>query len=72
MTISGDDQEFQSVEGETFTVNDNTTVTDSTLGDGNYAYRFEFISPDGNSTMSALVVFTVKDGKITTSVNNES
>ena len=68
--ISGDDNNFDFVEIGTFTVSENTTVSDTTLGDGEYFYLFEFVSPDGDSTMSKTVMFTVQDGKITTSVNN--
>ena len=66
----GDDTNFDFVEIGTFTVSEDTTVSDSTLGDGQYFYLFEFFSPDGKSVMSKPVKFTVQDGKITTSVNN--
>lgn len=69
MTISGDDQEFTQVEVDTFTINDNPQIKDDELGNGNYAYAFEFLSPTGDTATSDFVLFTVKDGQITTNIN---
>ena len=70
MTISGDDEDFTPVEVETFTIGEHPTVKDEELGDGTYAYCFEFISPKEDSATSQLVMFTVENGTITTSVDN--
>lgn len=70
MTISGNDEEFRPVEGETFTIKDTPTVKDENLSDGSYGYLFELISPNGDSALSKVVEFVLKNGKITTTVNN--
>ena len=70
MTISGNDEDFQPTEGETFTIGDKPQVKDENLADGTYGYLFEFISPNGDSALSKLVEFALKKGKITTTVND--
>ena len=70
MTISGNDENFTQVEAETFTIGENPKVKDEPLGDGMYAYCFEFLSPKEDSATSTLVTFTVENGNITTSVDN--
>ena len=72
MTISGDDSDFTQVEVDTFTIGDNPQITDENLGDGNYAYAFEFVSPTAeDSALSSLVLFTVYNGEISTTVDAE-
>ncbi|MCR5834833.1 MAG: clostripain [Selenomonadaceae bacterium] len=69
MTISGDDEDFTQVEAETFTINANPEIKDEPLGDGNYAYAFEFINPNDDSALSNFIMFTVKDDEIYTDVD---
>lgn len=71
MTISGEDSEFTQVEVDTFTIGDNPQITDEAIGDGSYAYAFEFVTPTDDSAMSSFVLFTVANGEITTTVDAE-
>lgn len=70
MTISGDDDEYTPVDVDTFTIGSQPKMEDEDLGDGDYFYYFEFISPTGNSATSKLVEFTVENGDIFTSVDD--
>jgi hypothetical protein len=69
MTISGNDQDFTKVEVDTFTVTENTQIKDEPIGDGNYGYAFEFMSPTDDSALSNFILFTISNGKITTNVD---
>ena len=69
MTISGDDEDFTQVEVDTFTIGDNPEIKDEPLGNGNYAYAFEFVTPTDDSAFSNFILFTVTDGEITTNVD---
>ena len=69
MTISGDDKDFTQVEVDTFTIGDNPQVKDEKLGDGNFAYAFEFVSPTDDIVTSDFVMFTVQNGEIITNIN---
>ena len=69
MTISGDDEDFTQVEVDTFTIGDNPEIKDEPLGDGNYAYAFEFVTPTDDSAFSNFILFTVTNGEITTNVD---
>ena len=69
MTISGDDSDFTQVEVDTFTIGDEPKIEDAELGDGNYGYAFEFMSPTDDSALSNFILFTVADGQITTNVD---
>ena len=69
MTISGDDEDFTQVEVDTFTIDDNPEIKDEPLGDGNYAYAFEFVTPTDDSAFSNFILFTVTNGEITTNVD---
>jgi len=70
MTISGDDEDFTQVEVDTFTIGDEPQVKDEQLGDGNYGYCFEFVSPTADdSALSNFILFTVANGEITTDVS---
>lgn len=71
MTISGEDEEFTQVEVDTFTIGDNPQIKDEELGDGNYAYSFEFMTPTEESALSNFILFTVANGQITTTVDTE-
>ena len=69
MTISGEDEDFTQVEVDTFTIGDNPQIKDEKLGDGNYAYSFEFMTPTEESALSNFILFTVANGEITTNVD---
>ena len=70
MTISGEDEDFTQVEVDTFTIGDNPQIKDEALGDGNYGYCFEFMSPTAEeSALSNFILFTVANGQITTDVS---
>lgn len=68
MSISGDDDEFRQYEVDTFTVGDNVRFADEELGNGDYAYCFEFVTPTDASANSDMVTFSIANGKIVTSV----
>lgn len=69
MTIEGNDKDFTEVEVETFTLDDNlATVKDERLGDGEYIYCFEFVTPNNESATSEFVNFTIKNNSITTNL----
>ena len=70
MRLSGSDSELKEVEVDTFTIGDNPTVKDENVGDGTYAYFFEFVDPLNNSVLSNMVTYTIQNGNITTSVDN--
>ena len=67
MTISGDDNELTEVEVDTFTIGDNPKFDDEELGDGEYLYCFEFVTPNNETATSEFINFTVKNSKIFTS-----
>ena len=70
MTISGEDSDFTKVEVDTFTIGEDPQVKDEALGDGNYGYCFEFVSPTADDTaLSNFILFTVANGQITTNVD---
>ena len=67
MTISGNDTDFTEVEVDTFTLeNDKPVFADEQIGDGEYIYCFEFVTPNNESATSEFVNFTIKDNRITT------
>ncbi len=66
MTISGADTDFTEVEVDTFTVSQNTNLADERLGDGEYLYCFEFVTPNNESATSQFINFTVAGNTITT------
>lgn len=53
---------------DTFTVKGGLRVEDEDVGDGTYGYLFEFIAPNGESSMSDAALFEIKDGHITSKV----
>lgn len=69
MTISGNDSDFTQVEVDTFTIGDEPQISDEDLGDGNYGYAFEFMTPNNDSALSNFILFTVANGQITTNVD---
>ncbi len=68
MTISGEDEDFTQVEVDTFTIGENPEIKDEPLGDGNYGYAFEFMTPTDDSALSNFILFTVTNREITTNV----
>ena len=72
MTLSGSDKEPKEVEVDTFTIGANPTVKDEEVGDGTYGYFFEIIDPLNNSALSNMVTYTIRNGQITTSVDNST
>ena len=69
MTISGDDKDFTQVEVDTFTVTDDTAIKDEQVGDGNYGYAFEFMTPTEDSALSNFILFTIANGEISTDIS---
>lgn len=69
MSISGEDEDFTQVEVDTFTIGENPQIADEELGDGNYGYAFEFVTPNDESALSNFIMFTVQNGTITTNVD---
>lgn len=68
MTISGDDEDFTAVEVDTFTIGDAPVFREEEMGDGEYGYCFEFVTPTDDSALSRMVQFTLKNGEITTTI----
>ena len=68
MTISGDDDDFTAVEVDTFTIGNAPVFREEELGNGVYGYCFEFVAPTDDSALSRMVQFTLKDGEITTAI----
>ena len=69
MTISDDhDDDFKPVEVDTFRIGRNPQVKDEEVGDGSYGYAFEFLTPNGESALSNLVMFEIADDGIVTSL----
>lgn len=69
MTISGEDSDFTQVEVDTFQIGANPQIADEPLGDGNYGYAFEFVTPTEDSALSNFILFTVEGGNITTNID---
>lgn len=67
MSVSGDDEDVTPVEVDTFTLNSHPRFADEDMGDGVYGYCFEFITPTDDSALSKLVNFTIENGRIMTS-----
>lgn len=67
-SINGSGDDVVLVDADTFTISDNTTVSDEPLEDGTYGYVFDFITPTGDYSMSDLATYELKNGNITTTV----
>ena len=67
LSISGEDTDFTEAEVDTFTISDNVKLSDEKIGDGDYLYCFEFVTPNNNSVTSQYINFTVEGENITTS-----
>lgn len=70
MPISTESEDFTQFEADTFTVTENTKITDEKLGDGQYVYLFEFVAPNDQSATSSATVFTITGDEITTTVDS--
>ena len=66
ISVEGDDSDFTEVAVDTFTIDDNPKFEDEELGDGEYLYCFEFVTPDNESATSEFINFTVKGKEIFT------
>lgn len=71
MTISGDDEEFQQFDMDTFTLGENPKFDDEDVGDGKYGYYFEFVDPVNKTALSRMVMYTIENGQIVTSVGDD-
>ncbi len=67
MDIQSDGDDLVRADGETFQLQDGFKVADDEVGDGKYGYMFEFVTPKGDSALSAVASFSIQQGKITTS-----
>lgn len=65
VTISGADSAFTEAEVDTFTFTKDTKLSDERIGDGEYLYCFEFVTPNNESANSQFVNFTVSGDTIT-------
>ena len=71
VSISEDDSDFTQVEVDTFTIDDNPRFADEQIGDGNYVYAFEFLTPTEESAFSSFVLFNVENGEISSTVDEQ-
>ena len=71
MTLSGNEEEFSQYDVDTFTLGAQPRIADEDMGDGVYSYCFEFVDPQKKSALSRLVTYTIKNGKIVTSVEEK-
>lgn len=67
LSLSGEDDEFLEVDVDTFTVDDNPKFDSEIIGDGEYLYCFEFVTPNNESATSEFINFTIRDRLIYTS-----
>lgn len=65
MSISGDDDDFQDVEVDTFRLGDKITFEDTEMGDGQFLFMFEMRDVQGNTATSKLAHIEVKGDDIT-------
>ena len=72
MKLSGGEEEFQQFEVDTFTLGAQPQIADEAMGDGVYGYCFEFVDPQNKSALSRVVTYTIKNGKIVTSVETNN
>ncbi len=66
MTISGDDSDLTEAEVDTFTFTKDSNLADERIGNGEYLYCFEFVTPNNESASSQFINFSVDDSGITT------
>ncbi len=63
MSISGDDDDFEDIEVETFTLGETVAFEDIDMGDGTFMFMFEMTDVQNNSATSKVVTIEVKDGE---------
>ena len=68
-SIKSGGEDMVMVDGDTFQLPAGFSVQDSKVDDGKYAYMFEFVTPKGDTALSSLATYNVKDGTITTSTD---
>ena len=61
------DRGTEAYELDTFVVDGELTFEDQPLGNGEYGYFFEFVTPNNEFAYSEVINFTVADGRIITS-----
>lgn len=67
ISIEGEDTDFTEAEVDTFTLKKNFNLADEKIGEGEYLYCFEFVTPNNESASSQFINFTVdENGTITT------
>lgn len=65
MTISGDDDDFQEVEVDTFTLGKKYEFKDIDMGDGTFMFMFEMTDVQNNTATSKVVTIEVEGDNIT-------
>ena len=64
VSISSDNDDFQEVEVDEFTISEKLIFEDIDLGDGTFFFLFEMTDVQNNSATSEIVTIEVKDGEI--------
>ena len=67
MSISGEDDDFQDIEVDEFTLGETVAFEDIDMGDGTFMFLFEMTDIQNNTATSKIVFFTIKDNKISVS-----
>ena len=62
MRMDDEDDEFQEVEVDSFTIGKKVTFDDTDMGDGQFMFMFEMTDVQSNSATSQIVTIEVKDG----------
>ena len=65
MSIKGDDNEFQDVEVEEFTLGEEIVFEDTELGDGTFMFMFEMTDVQNNTATSKIISIEVKGEEAT-------
>ena len=63
MSISGEDDDFQDIEVDEFTLGETVAFEDIDMGDGTFMFLFEMTDVQNNSATSQIVTIDVKDGE---------
>lgn len=66
--LSDNNTDLQQIPIDTFTLTTQPIFADIDMGDGDFAFMFEMTDMQNNTALSQVINFTVKDGKITTSI----
>lgn len=67
MIISGEEDEFEEVEVDSFTLGQSHSFEDLDMGDDDFIFMFEMNDVQGNSATSAMTAITVSGGEISLS-----